>query len=124
MVNPADLTRGQGANPPPVYIEEARADGKLINRESQAPRLPAGTRRLEFNYTALSLTAPERIRFKHRLEGLDADWFQAGTARSAAYANLQPGQYRFQVIASNHEGVWNLTGQTFAFRIAAPFWRA
>jgi ligand-binding sensor domain-containing protein/signal transduction histidine kinase len=124
MVNPADLAQLRNVSAPPVYIEETRVDGKLLAAQSQPPTLPYGARRIEFTYTALSLTAPERIRFKRRLEGYESDWFEAGTARTAAYANLQPGQYRFQVIASNHEGLWNSAGQTFSFRIAAPFWRA
>src|SRR6185369_1495517 len=86
--------------------------------------LPPGTRRLEFIYTALSLTAPERVRFKHRLEGFDSDWMEAGVARSATYPKLPPGRYRFQVIACNNDGVWNEIGHLLPFRVAAPFWQS
>jgi ligand-binding sensor domain-containing protein/signal transduction histidine kinase len=136
MVEPSALRQAMNPSPPPVYIEEARADGRLVARPhaaagaplSPSPRLdpivlPPGTRRLEFAYTALSLTAPERVRFRHRLEGYDPDWTEAGAARVAAYPKLPPGQYRFQVIACNNAGVWNETGHALAFRIAAPFWR-
>ena len=120
MVDPAHFGTNLNVNPPPVYIEEMRADGKSAGLHAV---LPAGTRRLEFIYTALSFAAPERIRFKHRLEGYDSDWTDAGTARTATYAKLPPGPYKFQVIACNNAGVWNMLGQSFEFRIAAPFWR-
>lgn len=120
MVDPSQLSTNLNLNPPPVYIEEMRADGKRVGAHAV---LPAATRRLEFIYTALSFAAPERIRFRHRLEGFDSDWTDAGGARSAAYAKLPPGLYKFQVIACNNAGVWNLFGQSFDFRIAAPFWR-
>jgi ligand-binding sensor domain-containing protein/signal transduction histidine kinase len=136
MVEPSALRRAMNSTPPPVYIEEARADGRLVARPHVAPGalsspgarldplvLPPGTRRLEFVYTALSLTAPERVRFRHRLEGYDPDWTEAGAARLATYPKLPPGHYRFQVIACNNAGVWNETGHGLAFRIAAPFWR-
>jgi ligand-binding sensor domain-containing protein/two-component sensor histidine kinase len=136
MLDPPELKLTMNSTPPAVYIEEVRADGKLVAQPHVSPGviqeqgsretrvvLPRRTRRLEFIYTALSLTAPERVRFKHRLLGLDSDWTEAGTARSAVYAKLLPGSYRFQVIACNHDGIWNQAGRIIAFRIAAPFWR-
>jgi ligand-binding sensor domain-containing protein/signal transduction histidine kinase len=133
MIEPSQLKRAMRSAPPPVYIEEVRADGKLVFRphtsrpveRSEPPRavvLPHNTRRLEFVYTALSLAAPERVRFRHRLEGFDSDWTEAGAARTATYANLTPGRYRFRVIAANNDGVWNQAGHAVSFRIAAPFW--
>jgi ligand-binding sensor domain-containing protein/signal transduction histidine kinase len=136
MVDPSQLKLTMNSTPPPVYIEEVRADGKLVARPHSMPValadqpsppapvvLPPSARRLEFIYTGLSLTAPERVRFKHRLEGFDADWMEAGTVRSVVYAKLPPGRYRFQVIACNNDGVWNETGHLLPFRIAAPFWQ-
>ena len=134
MVDPAELERGLNPSPPPVYIEEVRADGRLVAQlhvpgrveaKSAAARpfvLPHNTRRLEFAYTAVSLTAPERVRFRHRLEGFDSNWTEAGGARSTAYAKLPAGWYHFQVLACNEAGVWNETGHGLAFRVAAPFW--
>lgn len=136
MVDPSHLKLTMNTTPPPVYIEEVRADGQLVARPHPTPNRPStrasravsvvfppGTRRLEFVYTALSLTAPERVRFRHRLEGFDADWTEAGTARTAVYPKLPPGRYRFQVIACNNDGVWNEAGHALAFRIVAPFWQ-
>jgi signal transduction histidine kinase/ligand-binding sensor domain-containing protein len=121
MVDPLNLGTNVNSSPPPVYIEEVRADGRLLAKESSI--LAATTRRIEFIYTALSFAAPERIRFKHRLDAFDSDWTDAGTSRTATFGKLPPGQYKFQVIACNNAGVWNMLGQSFDFRIAAPFWR-
>ncbi|MBI4606697.1 MAG: ATP-binding protein [Planctomycetes bacterium] len=135
MVDPSHLRRR--ADPaPPVYIEEVRADGRLVARPHPAPGvapepsspqepllLPRGTRHLEVVYTALSLAAPERVRFRHRLEGLDPDWTEAGTARSAVYGKLPPGRYRFQVMACSNGGTWSEPEHALAFRVAAPFWQ-
>lgn len=124
LVEPAQLRANLSTNPPPVYIEELRAEGRpLPGRLAGTLALPAKTRRVEFVYTALSFAAPERIRFKHRLQGYDADWTEAGPSRLATYAKLAPGPYTFQVIACNNAGVWSAAVQSLHFRIAAPFWK-
>lgn len=87
-----------------------------------ASQLPSGSGRvLEFSYTANTFADANRARFKYRLIGLDDQWIEAGTRRQAVFTNLKPGNYRFQVIAANHQGIWNETGATYAFRIA-PFY--
>lgn len=83
--------------------------------------LPAGHSSLSIDYTALSLSVPERVRFRHRLHGLDSHWQEAGTRREAFYTNLDPGDYRFQVTASNDDGLWNETGASLEFRIPPTF---
>jgi nitrate/nitrite-specific signal transduction histidine kinase len=77
---------------------------------------------LEIQYTALSLQVPEKVRFKHRLEGF-GDWVEAGAERSAYYNSLAPGNYRFQVIACNNDGVWNETGAMLAFQMLPHYWQ-
>ena len=66
-------------------------------------------RDLAIDYTALSFVAPEKIRFRYKLEGYHTDWQEAGKRRQAFYTDLPPGTYRFRVIASNNSGVWNET---------------
>jgi signal transduction histidine kinase len=66
---------------------------------------------------------PERIRFKYKLEGLDADWVQAGTRRVAYYSHIPPGSYTFRVVAANRDGIWNMEGASVQVRIIPPFWR-
>jgi len=84
-------------------------------------RLPPRTRSLSIDYTALSLSIPERVRFRYRLDGVDEDWQDVGTRRQAFYTNLDPGRYRFRVIASNDDGVWNETGAALKFSIEPAF---
>jgi PAS domain S-box-containing protein len=118
MIDPDHLDR----NPilPPVHVEEIIAD-----RRRYAPRdglrLPALTRDLEIDYTALSFIAPQKVRFRYKLEGHDSEWQDPGTRRQAFYADLRPGKYRFRVMGCNNDGVWNEEGATLAFSLA-PAW--
>ena len=105
--------------PPPVHIERIIADRKAFSKL----RLPALTRDLEIEYTALSLVAPEKNRFKYKLEGYDRDWVDAGNRRQAFYTNVPPREYRFRVIASNNSGVWNETGDTLEFSVAPAYYQ-
>ena len=115
--------------PPPVTVEEAWVDGEQVVMASgdgfSASRLKVfpGQRRIEIRYTALSYTAPEKVRFKHRLVGLDSAWVEAGDSRVARYAKLPPGEYRFEVIACNNDGVWNREGACLPLRIEPFFWQ-
>ena len=95
--------------PPPVVIEQIRADGQALP-SSGALRAAAGDRRLEFGYTALAFRNPRAVRFRYRLEGFEKEWVDAGPRRTAYYTNLPPGRYRFRVRAANEDGVWNETG--------------
>ena len=107
---------------PPVKIEEVRADGKDIYLNEKAVLSP-GTRSMEFHYAALSLMAPEKVSYKYRLLGLDREWNQVRNRRDAYYTNLAPGEYSFQVIAANNDGVWNMNGDSFYFYLRPFFYQ-
>ncbi len=107
---------------PPVHIEQITADGKKYDTSSNQ-RLPPLVRDLEIDYTALSLVAPEKNRFKYKLEGHDRGWVDAGTRRQVFYNDLPPRNYRFRVIASNNSGVWNQTGDALDFSIAPAYYQ-
>ena len=114
--------------PPPVHIEQITADRKLhwqnlLGVAASNLRLPALSRDLEIDYTALSFVAPEKIRFKYKLEGRDADWQDVGNRRQAFYGDLPPRNYRFRVIASNNSGVWNEAGDTLDFSIDPAYYQ-
>ena len=114
--------------PPPVHIEQITADHKILRRNlwsepSSALRLPPLSRDLEIDYTALSLVAPEKVRFKYLLEGYDGDWQDVGNRRQAFYTNLPPRKYRFRVIASNNSGVWNEEGASLDFTILPAYYQ-
>ena len=108
--------------PPPVYIEQVTADRKTYDAINGL-RLPSLIRDLSMEFTALSLVAPEKVRFRYRLEGHDDEWQEAGDRRQAFYMNLAPGSYRFRVMASNNSGVWNEEGALLDFSIAPAFYQ-
>jgi signal transduction histidine kinase/ligand-binding sensor domain-containing protein len=102
--------------PPPVVIRRLTA-GNTSYPIGPDLRLPVGTKSLRVDYTALSLSIPERVRFRYQLLGSDTAWQDAGGRREAFYTNLAPGSYRFRVIAANDDGVWNQAGAAFDFTI-------
>ena len=65
----------------------------------------------------------QKTRFRHRLEGFDADWIDAGTRTEAFYTNLPPRQYQFQVIASNDDGTWTEPAAVWDFSMAPMFYQ-
>jgi signal transduction histidine kinase/ligand-binding sensor domain-containing protein len=107
---------------PPVHVEQIIADRKTHEASSNL-RLPPLVRDLEIDYTALSLVAPEKNRFRVKLEGRDPDWQDAGNRRQAFYNDLPPRNYRFRVMASNNSGVWNEAGAAFDFSIAPAYYQ-
>jgi signal transduction histidine kinase len=112
--------------PPPVHIEQIVADRKTYDTASDRSgnlRLPPLSRDLEIDYTALSLVAPEKNRFRYKLEGLDKDWHDVGNRREAFYTNLPPRHYRFRVAASNNSGVWNEEGAFLDFAVAPAYYQ-
>lgn len=108
--------------PPPVTIEAVKADDRIVGISSTL-RLRPGTKNLQFEYAALSLTAPDRVQFRYRLEGFDADWRGPINAREVAYTNLPPRDYVFRVIACNNDGIWNDAGASLKFTLLPAFYQ-
>jgi signal transduction histidine kinase/ligand-binding sensor domain-containing protein len=107
--------------PPPISILSI-GTGKGRQPMSNAVRFAPGTHAVEIDYTALSLSIPERVEFRYKLQGVDADWQNVGNRRQAYYSNLGPGWYRFRVIACNNDGVWNDAGASLDFSIAPAYY--
>jgi len=117
-IDPARIVRN--TLPPPVSIQRlATEDGEFAAIDGTV--LPEGTTQLRIEYTAASLAVPGRVRFRYRLDGADGEWQDARGRRETFYTNLGPGDYRFQVIAANDDGVWNEHGATLAFSIRPTF---
>lgn len=107
---------------PPVYIENLR----LFDTEialSGSISLEYNTPFLEIRYTAISFTEPDKVQFKYRLHGLDDNWIEIGNTRKALYSRIPPGEYTFQVIASNNDGFWNNEGASIKINVIPPFWQ-
>jgi PAS domain S-box-containing protein len=104
-----------GREPPyvNVQIEGFSADGNSLDLQPPI-QVPPDTHRLRFSYSGLSLSTPERIQFKYKLDGFDKDWSEPISTRAAVYSNVGWGSYTFRVMASNSAGVWNQS-------VALPF---
>ena len=121
-LNPAQFRAN--TNPPPVVIERILIDDvKRPDGNGSRLTLRPGHERLEIQYTSLNLAAPERARFRYRLESFEKGWIEAGDRRVVSYTKLPPGDYTFHVTASNEDGVWNESGASLAVVVRPPLWR-
>lgn len=115
--------------PPAVALEEIIVDDHLVRpTKSKGPaalslQIPPGSGRMEIHFTALSLQAAEKNRFKYQLHNFDEEMVDAGHQRVASYINVPPGSYQFQVIACNNDGVWNETGAEIWIYMQPHFWQ-
>lgn len=111
---------GLGSAPSIVRIEGLMVDGYSF--DVQAPvRIPPGSHRVIFSFSGLSLSVPERVRFKYKLDGFDKSWSEPVTSHEAVYTNLGAGAYHFHVMACNSFGVWDRQDAVLALRVA-PHW--
>ena len=123
VIDPATVTTN--AQPPPVVIEGIKIDNEEVAATTleSAFRIRPGQENFEIQYTALSFINSENLRFKYKLEGLDDDWVEAGTRRTAYFSHVPPGDYTFRVIAANSDGVWNTEGKSMRIKVLPPFYR-
>jgi signal transduction histidine kinase/ligand-binding sensor domain-containing protein len=110
----------QKVQPPPITIQSVSADNKEYEAVSPL-KLPARTSSVRINYSAVSLSDPEAIRFRYKLQEEDAAWREASTPNPAEYRNLSPGQYHFSVGASDTNGVWSNRIASVGF-VILPAW--
>ncbi|HSU60678.1 MAG TPA: two-component regulator propeller domain-containing protein [Bryobacteraceae bacterium] len=108
--------------PPGIVIESVSIDDQTVD-PGQLTSIRPGHSRVAFQYTGLSFAAPQKVRFRYKLEGFDRNWVDAGTRRVAYYTNLPPGKYRFRVLACNNDGFWNESGAALAFRLEPHFYQ-
>ena len=117
--DPASVTRKRwGTN---IIVEAVLADGVELDRADREFRVSTSARRFEFRFTTPELRSPN-ARFRHRLDGLDRDWVDAGTERSAGYSRLPGGQYHFRVMASGGDGEWHEGANVAELRVVPHFW--
>ena len=109
-------------SPPKPMIDEVFFGGKLVNDYNKVEINP-NNESLEINYTGLNFRKPEQIRFRYRLAGLDENWTDAGTRRLVNYPYLPWGNYRFQLLAANADGVWSEEIAGFEIVVHPPFYR-
>jgi ligand-binding sensor domain-containing protein/signal transduction histidine kinase len=121
MIDPRNYSTNALA--PPVSIREIRVDGAELRDRSHVV-LSARASRIEFLFSALSYISPKKVQIRYQLEGLEPDWVDAGTSRTAVYNKLRPGNYTFRVQACNADGVWNTVGDSFSMELPPPYYEA
>ena len=116
-----DPGKVRDAFPPPVpRIEQVLVDGQSFDVRADS-RLPRDVTSLQIEYAALNLTAPTKVRFRHRLDGVDAGWVDDGDTRRTVYAHLPSGTYRFNVAATGGDGRWTGDAAVWTF-VVPPQW--
>ena len=124
--DPATLVLNQ--NRPKVVITSVailnQAVANLSTVIQQGLELSYEDYSVEFQFAGLDFAAPEKSRYRYRLEGLDEQWVEAGNRRYASYTNLAPGNYTFQVMAANYDDVWSDTSANVPIRVKVAPWLA
>ena len=122
-ISVADPSRAVFASAPAIiHIEEITSDGIPVSLAG--PVHLAGThRRLSFAFSALSLSVPDQVRYKYKLEGVDEGWSLPTSEREVTYSNLSSGDYRFRLLASNSAGLWNSQESEVSLKIQPSYWQ-
>ena len=119
---------------PPIVLTDLKIFNKSTEIGKKAPNLQqhinyTKTIRLSykesvisFEFAALNFTHPDDNEYAYALKGFDNNWNYVGNKRSATYTNLNAGEYVFEVIGSNNDGVWNKQGTSVRLIITPPFW--
>lgn len=131
MIDPAEWERRRKhCTAPPIRIERVTVDDVVLETTADSgaarpPRLvvPPGSQRVEIRFAAVNLTAPDKMRFRYRLEGFDDKWNTLVGLRQVHFTRLPPGDYRFQVCAANNEGIWNRSGASLSLSVRPEWWQ-
>ncbi len=126
IFRPEDITKNDRI--PPVYLTALKQGGEPLPGQRVPEKLSEITLSwrhnfFEFEISALNYTKTEKNQYKYFLEGVDEDWYHAGTKRYGRYAGLPDGSYTFHVTGSNNDGVWNKEGLAVNVKVLPPFWR-
>ena len=119
---------------PPVVLTEFRLFNKAVERGPDSPlhksiwatdslTLTHAQSIFTLEFAGLSYAAPEKNRYRYRLEGLESEWNEVDSGRrQATYTSLPARGYVFRVQASSKDGVWNEKGVRLALTILPPWW--
>ena len=134
VIDPAEWSQQRlSRRPPSVAVEQVSVDGAVlpesppvVDADGKLRRkfvVPPGSQRVDIRFTGVDLTAPEKMRFRYRLEGFDKQWLNAPTPRAVHFGRLPPGQYRFQLMAVNNVGVWNREAAVLRLIVLPQWWQ-
>ena len=122
-ISVTDPSRAISASAPAmVHIEEVTSDGNPVSLAGPV-HLTGAHRRIKFAFSALSLSVPDQVRYKYKLDGVDEGWSLPTSEREVTYSNLSSGDYRFRLLASNSAGLWNSGESEVSFKIQPAYWQ-
>ncbi|WP_291723743.1 two-component regulator propeller domain-containing protein [Bernardetia sp.] len=107
---------------PKVVLSGFRIFGEERNFEENLV-LPYEDYSLRFDFKTITFRYPEKVKFKYRLNGFDKNWSETTSQTFAYYSHLEDGEYDFEVLATNDDGIWASTPATYSFSIATPIWK-
>jgi signal transduction histidine kinase len=120
VVNPSQIT--DNSAPALPHIEAVFADGSPVDFR-QPFRISTKQQKTTFQFVALSLANPERVRYRYRLDGFDHGWSDPVASREATYTNLGAASYRFRVMACNSDGLWDASEAAVGFEVEPTVWQ-
>jgi diguanylate cyclase (GGDEF)-like protein len=117
---------------PPVVITGVRIGGKDADLQSSGRDhsaltllVPPRTNSLGVEFAALDFSAPERNRYRYRLDGFDQNWIETDAGhRMARYTNLPPGDYTLRISGSNRDGLWAARETLLHIRVLPAWYQA
>lgn len=119
-------TLSTNGRPPPVAITNVLSLNKPVDLAASDADSTLSFRHdeylLSFEFAALDFAAPSSNRFRYKLDGLDAEWIDAGNRRQATYTNLPAGDYSFRVRAANGDRVWSENDAVLSFSVRPAPW--
>ncbi len=124
IISPLDIRVNR--TPPPVEISGFTVDSQAIrvpDAVESVIEIGPGRKEYVFDFAALSLLAPSKVKVKYKLIGFDDDWIEAESERRVRYTNLAHGAYTFRAIAANNDGIWNQEGASLRLLVRRPWWR-
>jgi signal transduction histidine kinase len=110
------------SRPPPVFIDELLVSDRPL-AVTNPLRVPPLCDKIEFRFSVLSYAAPQLVRLRYKLDGVDRGWSEPVNQRAAIYSALRPGNYRLHLTACNNDVVWNEAGATLAFVVLPAWWQ-
>jgi ligand-binding sensor domain-containing protein/signal transduction histidine kinase len=119
--DPEAIPRGVRTWPP--LVEETVVDGRPLAPERDGVlRAKSGARSYQIHFSSPNILAPGRLRFRYKMDGLDKDWLEAGSERTAQFNRLAPGRYRFRVEASGPDQAWQPAASPLRVEVMPRFY--
>lgn len=113
---------------PKMALQAFKTQGQTVfkgfnENNDETIRLAHNQNDITIEYVALGFSQPDKNQYSYILEGFDTEWKNAGNGRTATYTNLDPGEYTFNVKATNSDGVWGGRLKMVSFLIKPPIWK-